>query len=87
MRKHLPELTAMSGSAIVFVLFIHACGSCLGYLYPGSDYAETDIFLLTLRNVVTPAVPMFLFSSGFKYALHDLDTPYFSFLKNGCLGC
>lgn len=81
MKYQLPELTAMSGIAIVFVLFIHACGSCQGYFYPGKDYAETDIFLRTFINLITPAVPMFLFASGFKYALHDLDTPYFSFLK------
>lgn len=81
MRKQLPELTVMSGIAIIFVLSIHACSSCLGYLYPGQGYAETDIFLKTFINLITPAVPMFLFASGFKYALRDMDTPYFSFLK------
>ena len=70
----------MSGIAITFVLLIHACASCLGYLYP-MGYAGADAFLLTLNNLVTPAVPMFLFVSGFKYALHDMDTPYFMFLK------
>ena len=79
--KKCPELTVMSGIAIIFVLLIHACGYCLAYLYPGMEYAETDTFLLTLRNLVTPAVPMFLFVSGFKYALHDSDTPYREFLK------
>ena len=79
--KKCPELTVMSGIAIIFVLLIHSCGSCLGNLYPGMEYAESDAFLLTLRNLVTPAVPMFLFASGFKYALHDSDTPYRMFLK------
>lgn len=79
--KKCPELTVMSGIAIIFVLLIHACAYCLGNLYPGMEYAESDAFLLTLRNLVTPAVPLFLFASGFKYALHDSDTPYWGFLK------
>ena len=80
-QKRCPELTVMSGIAIIFVLLIHACGSCLGYLYPGMGYEDADVFLRTLNNLVTPAVPMFLFASGFKYALHDTDTPYWTFLK------
>lgn len=80
-QKRCPELTVMSGIAIIFVLLIHACGSCLGFLYPGMGYEDADVFLRTLNNLVTPAVPMFLFASGFKYALHDTDTPYWTFLK------
>lgn len=80
-QKRCPELTVMSGIAIIFVLLIHACGSCLGYLYPGMGYEDADVFLRTLNNLVTPAVPMFLFASGFKYALHDTGTPYRTFLK------
>lgn len=79
--KRCPELTAMSGIAITFVLLIHACSYCLGYLYPNMGYAESDVFLLTISNLITPAVPMFLFISGFKYALRDVKTPYFAFLK------
>lgn len=79
--KKCPELTVMSGIAILFVLLTHACAYCLGRLYPGMEYAETDAFLLTLRNLITPAVPMFLLASGFKYALHDSETPYWMLLK------
>lgn len=79
--KKCPELTVMSGIAILFVLLIHACAYCLGSLYPSMEYAEADAFLLTLRNLITPAVPMFLFASGFKYALHDSETPYWTFQK------
>lgn len=66
----------MSGLAITFVLLIHAWGYCLGM-----EYAEADAFLLVLRNLVIPSVPMFLFISGFKYALHDMDTSYPIFLR------
>ena len=76
-----PELTVMSGIAIIFVLSIHACSYCLKCLYPNMGYAEADSFLLIFDNLVTPAVPMFLFASGFKYALRDTETPYFTFLK------
>lgn len=77
-----PELTVMSGIAIVFVLCIHASGSALADLYPdAAGYAETDYFLRLFANLVSPAVPMFLFVSGYKYALHDRNTPYLAFLK------
>lgn len=80
-QKRRPELTVMSGIAIIFVLLIHAGGSCLGYLHPGMGYEDADVFLCTLSNLITPAVSMFLFASGFKYALHDANTPYWTFLK------
>ena len=80
-QKRRPELTVMSGIAIIFVLLIHAGGSCLGYLYPAMGYEDADVFLRTLNNLVTPAVPMFLFTSGFKYAPHNTFTPYRTFLK------
>lgn len=79
-RQH-PELTCMSGIAILMVLMIHASASCLGSLYPSMTYAEADYVLRVIRNLVTAAVPMFVFASGCKYALHDLDTPYRNFLK------
>ena len=75
------ELTVMSGIAILFVLVIHACGYVLGSFYPGVGYASADIFLRTARSLSNAAVPMFLFASGAKYALHDMETPYGTFLK------
>ena len=81
MAQKRPPETVMSGIAIIFVLLIHAGGSCLGYLHPGMGYEDADVFLCTLSNLITPAVSMFLFASGFKYALHDANTPYWTFLK------
>ena len=79
--SHHPELTCMSGMAILMVLTIHACAACLGSLYPAMTYGEADYILRTIRNLANAAVPMFVFSSGCKYALHDLNTSYWVFLK------
>ena len=81
-RHHYHELTVMSGLAILFVLAIHGCGSALNNFYPNNaTYAEAGMWLRAISNVVAPAVPMFLFVSGFKYAANDSATPYFVFLK------
>lgn len=73
-KQHYPELTVMSGTAILFVLGIHGCGSAL-------NYADANVWVRIISNFVAPAVPMFLFVSGYKYALNDSKTPYFEFLK------
>lgn len=73
-KQYCPELTVMSGIAILLVLGIHGSGSAL-------NYGNADGWLRTFRNFVAPAVPMFLFVSGYKYALNDSETPYFAFLK------
>ena len=73
-KQYCPELTVMSGIAILFVLGIHGSGSAL-------NYGNTDSFLRIFSNFVAPAVPIFLFVSGYKYAMNDSETPYFSFLR------
>ncbi|MBQ8238019.1 MAG: acyltransferase [Oscillospiraceae bacterium] len=79
-------LTVMSGIAILFVLGIHGCSSALARFYPGTTgYAQTGIWLRAFSNLVAPAVPMFLFVSGYKYALNDADTHYPTFLKKRLL--
>lgn len=81
-KQHYDELTVMSGIAIIFVLAIHGCGSALKSFYPdGATYTETSVWLRTFSNLAAPAVPMFLFVTGFKYAANDTQTPYFAFLK------
>lgn len=73
-KKYCPELTVMSGIAILFVLGIHGSGSAL-------NYGNTDSFLRIFSNFVAPAVPMFLFVSGYKFAMNDSEIPYFSFIR------
>lgn len=81
-KQHYSELTVMSGIAILFVLGIHGCGSALNRFYADTMlYSNADILVRTLSNLVAPAVPMFLFVSGYKYALHDVDTSYPEFLR------
>ena len=80
--QHYRELAVMSGIAILFVLAIHGCGSTLRYFYSdNASYAEGGLWLRALSNFVAPAVPMFLFISGFKYAANDTQTTYFAFLR------
>ena len=81
-RQHYDALTAMSGIAILFVLIIHGCGNVLTNFYPGNaTYANADLWLRTFSNLAAPAVPMFLFAAGFKYAANDTQTPYVAYLK------
>ena len=81
-RQYYDALTAMSGIAILFVLIIHGCGNVLTNFYPGNaTYANADLWLRTFSNLAAPAVPMFLFAAGFKYAANDTQTPYVAYLK------
>ena len=79
-KKH-PELTTMTGMAIAMVLFIHAGSSYLGTCFPGLSYLEAGKLLQIFSLLVSPAVPMFIFLAGYKYALHDSKTPYGEWLK------
>ena len=82
MKRRYDELTVMSGIAILFVVAIHGCGSALTRFYPaGATYADVGLLVRALNNFVAPAVPMFLFVSGFKYSANDVNTPYLVFLK------
>lgn len=67
-KQYCPELTVMSGLAILFVLGIHACGIALK-IFNGDtmSYADATVWVRTFRNFVAPAVPMFLFVSGYKF--------------------
>ena len=81
-KQHYPELTVMSGIAILFVLAIHGCGSSLRNFHPyDATYVDAGLWLRAISIFVSPAVPMFLFVSGFKYAANDTQTPYYRFLK------
>ena len=81
-KQYYNELNVLSGIAILCVLGIHGCGSALNLFYKtGTNYAVTDVWLRAMSNLVAPAVPIFLFVSGFKYAANDVYTSYGSFLK------
>ena len=79
--KRQPELTAMTGMAIVMVLLIHAGGSCLGTCFPGMSYLQAGKLLHVFSLLVSPAVPMFIFLAGYKFALRDKETSYPAWLK------
>lgn len=79
--KKQPELTAMTGMAIVMVLLIHAGGSCLGTCFPGMSYLQAGKVLHVFSLLVSPAVPMFIFLAGYKFALRDKETSYPAWLK------
>lgn len=76
------ELTVLSGIAILFVLGIHALAGAMKCYFPNAaGYEYTSFILCTFFNLVAPAVPIFLFVSGYKYYLHDTGTPYVKFLR------
>lgn len=78
----LQELNVFSGIAILFVLCIHACASGLQNLCVDAiSYSETQFSVRAISNIVAPAVPIFIFLSGYKFALHSTDEAYFHFLK------
>ena len=79
--KRQPELTAMTGMAIVMVLFIHAGASCLGNCFPGMSYLQAGKLLHVFSLLVSPAVPMFIFLAGYKFALRDKETSYPAWLR------
>lgn len=81
-KQYCEELTVMSGFAILLVLGIHGCAAALGRFYPeAAGFVQTGYWLRVISSLVTPAVPIFLFVSGYKFALHDMDTPYYSYLR------
>ena len=81
-KQYYNELNVLSGIAILCVLAIHGCGSTLKTCYAGAaTYAAADVWLRATSNLVAPAVPIFLFVSGFKFAANDTQTPYGAFLK------
>ena len=76
------ELTVLSGIAILFVLGIHASAGAMKYYFPSAvGYENTSRLLCTFFNLVSPAVPIFLFVSGNKYYLNDRDIPYLKYLR------
>lgn len=79
--KKQPELTTMTGMAIVMVLLIHASASYLGTFFPGMSYLQAGKLLHLFSQLISPAVPMFIFLAGFKYALRDMNTAYGTWLK------
>lgn len=81
-KQYYNELNVLSGIAVLCVLAIHGCGSALNMFYSGrASYAAADVWLRAMSNLVAPAVPIFLFVSGYKYSANDVQTPYSTFLK------
>lgn len=79
-KQYCRELTVMSGIAILFVLGIHGCGSALSrFCSDTMNYADINLAVRVMSNLVAPAVPMFLFVSGYKYSLNDVEIPYIAF--------
>lgn len=76
MKKYLPELQVLSGIAILCVVLIHSNAYYLFNTLNLTSYADAGFKIQLLDNFIHGAVQIFIFISGFKYALHDINTPY-----------
>lgn len=80
MKKHLPELQVLSGIAILCVVLIHSNAYYLFNTLNLTSYTGASFKIQLLDNLIHGAVQIFIFISGFKYSLHDSNTPYKEYL-------
>lgn len=69
-KKKLPELQVLSGIAILFVILIHINSYYLINILELQSYSNANFTSNLLDNFIHGAVPMFIFASGYKYALN-----------------
>ena len=75
-KKYEPSLQSFSGIAIIFVVFIHANSYYLLSVLKKTSYEEVYFTTRLLDNFIHGAVPMFIFISGYKYILNDINKSY-----------
>ena len=71
-----PELQSLSGLAIIFVVLIHATAYYLFSVLHKTSFEEIDFATRLVDNLIHGAVPMFIFISGYKYALNNIEKSY-----------
>lgn len=74
--KKLPELQVFSGIAILCVVLIHNNAIYLLSVLNLQSYNDANFTVRFLDNLINAAVSMFIFISGYKYAVNNIDTEY-----------
>ena len=74
------ELEVFSGIAILCVVLIHCNGYYLLNILNLETYGQAHFYTRLLDNFVHGAVPMFIFISGYKYALNNINDNYKEFV-------
>ncbi|KKY02239.1 hypothetical protein VN21_04240, partial [Paraclostridium benzoelyticum] len=76
MRQKLKELEAYSGIAIICVVLIHSNAYNLLKILHLKSYIEGPFYMRLVDNLIHASVPMFIFISGYKFALNDKNKVY-----------
>lgn len=74
--KKLPELQIFSGIAILCVVLIHNNAIYLLSVLNLQSYTDANFAIRLLDNLIHASVSMFIFISGYKYALNNIDDEY-----------
>ncbi|MFR5273298.1 acyltransferase family protein [Intestinibacter bartlettii] len=75
-KNKLSELEVFSGIAILYVVLIHCNSYYLLNILNLQAYENAYFYIRLLDNFVHAAVPMFIFISGYKYALNNINEDY-----------
>ena len=79
-KSKLSELEVFSGISILCVVLIHCNAYYLLNILNLETYEQAHFYTRLLDNFVHGAVPMFIFISGYKYALNNIDDSYKEFV-------
>lgn len=81
MREKVKELDVYSGIAIIFVVLIHSNAYNLLKVLHLKSYIEGPAYMRLVDNLIHASVPMFIFISGYKFALNDKNKGYINLIS------
>ena len=79
--KKVKELDILSGIAILLVVLLHSNAYYIWDIYPSVTSNFTIFIENLLCNITAPAVPIFIFISGYKFAINDINTNFKKFIQ------
>lgn len=79
--RKVKELDILSGIAILLVVLLHSNAYYIWHIYPSVTSNFTIFIENLLCNITAPAVPIFIFISGYKFAINDVNTNLKKFIQ------